>query len=111
MPLSSILGWIGAACMIPLMLKGVRSKHKVIRFFHKNHYLFGWMMLIVITFHALMMFGIILKHPIGIAAYILLVILNSLLFVKKKSKRLISSHKMLAVVLLVLIVLHVLLKI
>ncbi|MGM0214208.1 hypothetical protein [Enterococcus sp. AZ109] len=111
MSLSTILGWLAVACMIPVMLKGVPAKNKILRFLHNNHYLFGWLMLIVSTFHLLLMFGIILKHPLGLAAYILLVILNSLLFVKKKTRRSIKIHKMLALLVLGLVVLHVWLKV
>lgn len=109
MSLSNVLGWIGAACMIPLLLKGVRPKNKGMRFLHKNHYFFGWFMLIISTFHALLMLELAFDYFLGTLSYFLLLVLNSLLFVKRKTKTLIGSHKFLAVVLVVLLFLHVLL--
>lgn len=107
MSLQSILGWLGAACMIPLLLKGVRPKPKGMRFLHKNHYLFGWLMMILCTFHALLMLDLAFDYFLGTFSYVLLFVLNSLLFVKKKTKVLIRSHKFLAIVLVVLMSLHV----
>lgn len=107
MSLPSILGWLGAACMIPLLLKGVRPKNKGMRFLHQNHYLFGWLMLILCTFHALLMLDLVFDYFLGTFSYVLLLVLNGLLFVKKKTKPLITSHKVLAVVLVVLMSLHV----
>ena len=107
MALPSIIGWLGIACMIPLLLKGIRPKNKVLRFLHKNHYLFGWLMLIFGTFHGLLMLDLIFDYLLGTFSYLLLLVLNSLLFVKRKTKLLINSHKLLAMVLVVLLILHI----
>lgn len=107
MNLIHFLGYGAGLCLLPLAVKQVKSERSIVLFLKRNHSIVGWLMFFLLVPHLLLSFPLWFEYPFGIAAFVVLLVLDSFIFVFRKTKRSILVHRAFSMVLVVCVILHI----